>query len=222
MSNEAFDKVIELLQPISVKLDALSAEVATIKSSLVSKDFLEGELRNQKLAFEDEIKNQNEKIQALANDLNDHKLALSDLKRAVDNFLSASDKESDFESVNSAPISPRVKIKKKLIVIGDSIVKHIDVKRICPGEDCLLICIRGARVGDIRRKLYQISSDFEADHLIIVVGANHHSENSMALSGKFKSLLSDAKELFNGSKIHYSGNLPKISDDFVPCTVGLK
>ena len=95
-------------------------------------------------------------------------------------------------------------------------MRHLDLKKLCPGGENILKCIPGARIGTIRRIIRNLAAKYEADHIIIVVGANHHHENSAVLATKVKFLLKEAKELFGESKIHYSAYLPKFSDDWVP------
>ena len=84
--------------------------------------------------------------------------------------------------------------------------------KICPNEDNLLKCVPGARIGTIRKIIQNLAAKYEAEHLIIVVGANHHQEHSLVLSSKAKFLLKEAKEMFAESKIYYSAYLPKFSD----------
>ena len=102
------------------------------------------------------------------------------------------------------------------MIIGDSIVKHIKVNLLCPDEECLLICKPGARINLIRYELTKLATEYDVEHLFIVVGANHSTEHSALMVSKIKSLLTGAKDLFIDSKIHYSGYLPKYNESFLP------
>ena len=199
-----------LLQPLTSSLAEVTSAIGDIKKSLISRDILDDVISNQKAEIDQKLSKSESRIAELEKSLNNQKNLLAQIKKQLDDFQN--------QSTQPPTAFPQIslKIRKKLIVVGDSLVRHLDLKRICPNEDNLLQCIPGARIGTIRRILYKLADKYEADHIVIVVGANHHQEDSHVLSGKARFLLKEAKELFAESKIHYSAYLPKFSDMWIP------
>ena len=164
-------------------------------------------LDRQKIEIDREISATNSKIINLEAKIGEQKTLLEAIQSEV-NAMKCQSTVTDFNL--------GIKTKKKLIVIGDSLIKHLDLNLICPNEDNMKVCLPGARIGIIHRELRKLAMIYDADHIIIVVGTNHHQENSAVLSSKLKFLLKEAKELFADSNIYYSAYLPKFNDTCIP------
>ena len=200
--------VSEVFKSIESALAKVSGELVKIKESLISRDTFDQELVSLKSEIENKISISDSKISALEQALHNQKLIIEAIQTQVTEF------HYQPGAVGSGGAIP--KLEKKLIVVGDSLVKHLDLKKIFPDGDNLLICLPGARIGTIRRKIQKMAAIYDADHIIIVVGANHNSEDSIVLATKIKFLLKESKELFPHSKLHYSAYLPKFSDALIP------
>ena len=142
MDESTLKKLEDLLSPIRSALDKLSADMAAIKMDLVDKNYLKTELEVQKTEINSDICANKGKIQDISDSLEAQKVKIEELRNQI------------------ATAFPEMqKIWKKLIIVGDSLVKWLDVERICPGmaEDCILVCLPGARIGTVRRTFARLA-----------------------------------------------------------------
>ena len=85
---------------------------------------------------------------------------------------------------------------KQTIVIGSSLVKHMDESKI---QNTKVMCKPGGKVKDIAEQVKALPSDVKYDKLVLLAGGNDISENNDLESSKtqYKSLVRDAKTKFN-------------------------
>ena len=142
--------IIEKLKPIEEKIKLFPTKDDLDFMFDAIKDFIKSELELR----DDKIKALEERVFALENT-----------------------KESN---INKPPISnfnSEVKHDQKdvldLLVIGDSLVRHVDVNKINENGTNKLICIPGGKIQDIRRKLIDTNNSFNIQKLVLCVGSNH-------------------------------------------------
>ena len=60
-----------------------------------------------------------------------------------------------------------------MLIIGDSIIKHIDVNRIYPGHTNMKVCLPGARADKVYEKIVELNHKYCYDTVIVHVGSNY-------------------------------------------------
>ena len=122
-----------------------------------------------------------------------------------------------WNEVGHAPIEPQPNEKLDLLVIGDSIVSHLDVDRLNPRGNNKLICKRGGKIEDIRDALMEETSSTKGmSHCIIHVGLNHAPEDPPhLLSAKLLSFLKEVRSNLPETSIHFSSILPKYGTEML-------
>ena len=85
--NDFKQLVLELLNPLTIKLDQLSLDVTELKTSLITRDILNQELGIQKNEIQADISKNNEKIISLETDLKRQKNLIKSLQESLDGFL---------------------------------------------------------------------------------------------------------------------------------------
>ena len=185
------EEVTALLENI---LGPIQESLKTISSCLVSKSDLEKEIADLKLSFETKLKERDDTIQSLKDE------------------LAAQRREQDPPS-----IEPVVEDKKQydLAVFGDSLIRHVDLEKVNPGKENLHCCIPGARCSDIKREMSEFSVSNSAKNIILNVGTNHiPEEGPWTVSHKIKNTLDVAKKLFPEGKLYCNAILPKYGPEF--------
>ena len=109
------------------------------------------------------------------------------------------------------------KEKIDLLVLGDSIVKHVDVEKIKPGGRNKCICIPGGTVHEIRNSLISESKKSEIGTLILNVGSNHVPyESPISISKQIISFCKEIRAVMPNTRLLFSGILPKLDDNLTP------
>ena len=101
------------------------------------------------------------------------------------------------------------KKRDEVIYMGDSIVRKID-RTVCRGrkEKTTTVCLPGARVDDVRKRVGQVMGPGTGGSICVHVGTNDaDKEGTTAIVGKFRALLRELKARRVGN-ILISGILP--------------
>ena len=99
-----------------------------------------------------------------------------------------------------------------LLVIGSSIVKYIDAKKIEKNnpETSETVCIPGGKIPDILKKLDEMKSLYDIRKLIIHVGANHIPQvDPGTLTQNLSNMYSTIRNSLPNTKIYHSAMLPR-------------
>ena len=118
MNKEVLDAINELLKPLLSSLAVLTSDISEIKQSLVSKEILDEEIKIHKDDILLKLEQRDSKIASLEDSLRSQQNLLSSIQKQI----------KDFQNEPSTPYI--VKAKKKVIVIGDSLVRHLNMKTI--------------------------------------------------------------------------------------------
>jgi hypothetical protein len=108
------------------------------------------------------------------------------------------------------------KIEKDLLVIGDSLVRDLDVSVLNPGGDATVSCLPGARPRDVVRKFRQLTTTHRYKRVIVHVGSNLVPKFSRdTCSARIIDCMESIRELAPESKLAYSSVLPKLGDHLI-------
>ena len=202
-------KISDLTVSLHEKLNATIQSVELkYKSELESRDKLISELFEKNDAFSKECTELKEKLKS------------ADRTSPCTSTYNHYERHNipEWNEVSHATIEPPLAPKVDLLVIGDSIVSHLDVDRLNPGGNNKLICKRGCKVEDIRNALMVEAHSTEGlSHCIVHVGSNHAPEDPPhILASKILSLLKEIRMNMPRTAIHFSAILPKYGDDYSP------
>ena len=107
--------------------------------------------------------------------------------------------------------------KVDLLIIGDSIVRHLNPELINPGKINKLLCLPGAQTSEVKRSLIEYSRKFDIDEIVIHTGCNSIPSNSpMDVADEIAFLLRDIESNLPNVRCHVSAILPKISKAWLP------
>ena len=135
------------------------------------------------------------------------------------NKLEKLDKKFELKPVNTetpAKIQEEITVKNKLdvLIIGDSIIKHVDPEKINPGRRNKNICIPGGTLPDIRRALVAESKKNFIECLILNVGTNHLTfESPVSVSEQRANFCKEIRANLPDTRLLFSGILPKLYDE---------
>ena len=102
-----------------------------------------------------------------------------------------------------------------LCLIGDSIVKHIDLEKINPGSINKKLCTPGGKIENAREQLKSVSLNNNVKKLIFCTGTNHiPQEKPLDVAKKLINLIRDAKHNLPDSQIFVSAILPKYGKSY--------
>jgi hypothetical protein len=129
------------------------------------------ELKNYVTIVENQIlRGKSERQQSIE----DLRIKIEHIQQRLDQIDIRSDPEISFDIPPSAKIlcsSLVEKVHKDILLIGDSIIKHIDTKKIS-NKQTDLVCMPGARCDDILNKLAVLLKNTEYDRILLHVGTN--------------------------------------------------
>ena len=123
---------------------------------------------------------------------------------------------------SATPDPDSEKTELDLLVIGSSIMRDVDASRIESRSTtkALTICMPGARINDVRKKITNLHHDHVIKNIIIHVGGNNINKNTThdphPLSNEVIEMLQHTKKIMPETKIHYSAILPGSSDNILP------
>ena len=103
-----------------------------------------------------------------------------------------------------------------MLIIGDSIIKHIDVNRIYPGHTNMKVCLPGARADKVYEKIVELNHKYCYDTVIVHVGSNYiPHKSSNYISRDLITKLEAIQQLLPSTKLHFSEVLPKQTTNFL-------
>ena len=108
-----------------------------------------------------------------------------------------------------------------LLVIGSSIVKYIDAKKIerRNPETSQTICIPGGKCHDILRKLKAMTNSHNVNKMVVHVGANHMPHDSPNdIARHLSNMYREIKTLFPKTLIYDSSMIPRLDNRFLSAT----
>ena len=121
------------------------------------------------------------------------------------------------QAINFLKIDKNSKAKKDLVIIGDSIVKHINMDLVNPGKDNQLFCFKGGNVKTIRKEIIDIDAKLSIKSLVLHVGSNFIPADSPDLvAAQILDLVKEIQIQMPSTKIYISAILPKINADYNP------
>ena len=162
----------------------------------------------------------NSKIKNLENELkqfkSDRVVAIESLKQKI-NSIEAQLHELDLPasppaSASDPPPTAAVKERKDVLIIGDSIIKHLDASSITTKQTDVK-CFPGARCDRILSELSALLKNYEYDHIICHVGTNYIPQHDpQYVSNRILDFLSSVRAIAPLSKVTWSPILPKWND----------
>ena len=161
------------------------------------------ELAKRDAKFESELKIRDDRI--------------SNLEQKMDEIIK---QEKKFPS-SDKPQQPSVYVPQKfqsedraredidVCLIGDSLIRHIDLEKINPNGPNKMLCKPGGKIGDVRDQLKSVSGD-NVKRLILCTGTNHiPSEKPSEIATQLVNLVRDAKLNLPDTQVFVSAILPK-------------
>ena len=109
------------------------------------------------------------------------------------------------------------KIEKDLVLIGDSLIKHVNLDLVNPGKNNELCCFRGATVDTIRKEIIDIDAKFSIKTLVLHVGSNCiPSDLPLSVTAQILDLVDQITVQMPNTKLLVSAILPKINAGYNP------
>ena len=108
----------------------------------------------------------------------------------------------------------------QLLVIGSSIIKHIQANRIEQNSPALTICMPGAKIEHLPRKIFDIKRNHFIKNVILHAGGNninaHTIRNPHVISNRIITTLQDLSTRMPRTQMFYSAILPRTNDTILP------
>ena len=155
---------------------------------------------------------------ALADDTDadglDRDIAVGFIKNNCDNTAAAAASLAD-DSVSAPSLVDDSRENLDLLIIGDSIVKHLDIEKIMPGGKNLLKCIRGARAHVILSNFAELSQKYNFKRVIMHIGTNYiPSKSSTYIRREMMNLMEALQDYRPETYFSFSEILPKLTGDY--------
>ena len=164
------NKVIEIIKgvlaPIVSKLDVLCTK----------NDFetLSSELRSY---YENELSKRDAKISMLEDKITDLNDSVIRQKREIEEMYTKI--SSNIKAMNSKLTEKDApKPLRDLVILGDSMVKHVDVDKVNQGGCNEIFCHPGAHIDKIVTEAKHVHSKYHVEELLLCVGTNHITANN--------------------------------------------
>ena len=203
---ESLESVVtkQALENLPTKAD-LNAELQQLFESVTI--HVGEELLKRDKIFNAELKQRDMRIEALEK-------KMDELQLQNHNIINA---PTESAPVNQPVYSPEVfpagsaqKEDVDVCLIGDSIIKHIELDRINPDGVNEKICKPGGKIEDARKQLKTVVKQKNVKRLILCTGTNHiPEEKPIEVCTKLLNLIIDAKRNMPGTQIFVSAVLPK-------------
>ena len=151
----------------------------------------------------------------------DHENEIKQLKRFKQNSIGELQVKIDKlqQLINDIDITKyskttQPKEKKDILIIGDSIVKHLDPKKISDRQTDIH-CLPGARCDEISAELSELLKKKHYSHIFLHTGTNYIPQHDPRyISNKILDFLSHVRKLAPTSNVSWSSILPKYDDSF--------
>lgn len=207
-----------ILTPVNAKLDNLL-------ESLALKSDIDGLIKSIEHKFLKELEEKDKQISALQDDvadLNNKNLDMTTKLQQQDTRISNLEHKLDDANLgerNAVVTELPVKESADYLLLGDSIVKHLDTDRMFVGSKSVLSCNPGADVNAVRDVFdsdEQINKhDFK--NIILHVGSNNAPrDNPHKVSSQIIKLVNHIKSKSPKSNVYVSAVLPKVGLSFFP------
>ena len=109
---------------------------------------------------------------------------------------------------------------RDLVIVGDSLVKHIDVDRVNQGGCNELFSHPGAKIDKILAEVKNCLKKFDMEEILLCVGTNHirkkNSEDPDAVIAKLMGMVEQIRWNAPNTRVYLTGILPKFNDSFTP------
>ena len=203
----------------------LSDSIKSLATSLERKiDDLESKIDRMYSVFSEEMLIRDEKISVLTEKVHTLQETIEKEKKYHSTEIqSLKERISKLETTRNMNKPEEKKELADLVIVGDSMIKHIDVNKVNPGGFNELFLIPGGKINDIHREIRDISKKFDLSELLISAGCNEipqHPKNDWwpdEVLQKITHLLRSVKmNMPVGTQIYYSALLPKWDDSYLP------
>lgn len=169
--------------------------VETLERALKSKDgeieTLSAKLRDVEKSFADEIKQRD--------------VVITELSSKIDNLVQSTATDSND--------TEQEKQEHDLLIIGDSIIRHVDGNAVNPGGETTVECLPGARTDEVIDKFRELSKVNSYKKIVVHVGSNMIPKfTRQHTADKIVECLETVRKLSPNSKLAYSFILPKEGD----------
>ena len=105
-------------------------------------------------------------------------------------------------------------------MVGDSIIKHVNVDKVNQGGCNELFSFPGAKIDKILSEIKICNQKFDIEELLVCVGTNHISkenpESPETVVEKLLGMISQIRLNMPNTKLYVTGLLPKFHDGFNP------
>ena len=167
-----------LLAPIQKQIDAVQSilkdELAKIPLKI--EEALHSVVKNWTEKFEIELRKRDERIEKLEEKIASLSQSEIPTPKAELDIVDFPRDVKPFEKSSDAR-----KSEKEVILVGDSIVKHVDMERLIGSKNSHLEPHIGFDVVQIRNKLVDIDSEYTAKKLVVHVGTNSIPRDSTSV-----------------------------------------
>ena len=219
-------------------LELIQEKLATLTEtieSLATKDDISSLINNVELKFAEDLLERDKKIMELEDKLNqlsdqryddlefakrlsdklidlENKLANSEAKRETVREFVQFESDSSFDGTEDIENEKVIKEPLDMLIISDSIGRHLNVDLINPGGKNKLICRPGAMIEEIQNALINIESQYDIATLVIHVMTNHIPDEEPAeIAKEMLEFLDDIKLNMPNTNVFVSLVLPKIN-----------
>ena len=204
--NKIYSIIKEALVPFTDKLD-----------QLCTKNDLDQLCSKLQTHYESELSKRDEKLREMDDRLN----ALQDLVMRQKTVIENMEKNilSNANKTNvKVPKSEIIKPLRDLVVVGDSLIKHVNVDKVNQGGCNEIFCHPGAKIEHILDEVKKCQHKFDIEELLLCVGTNHINERKTespdTILAKLIEMIKQIKQSAPNTRLYVTGILPKFSDAF--------
>ena len=227
-----------ILGPIEEKLSSLSITIEnlatkddiqnflTIVEANLEKELLERDkkifeleekiniINNQRIDDLEYSKRLNEKLVNLENGLTEWKNKFENQIQEIS--ANMPEDESDDDDDDDGHDSENNLQPLDLLIVSDSICKHVDTNLVNPGKPSKLICRPGAKIPEIKEALIGVQSQYQVSKLVIHAMTNHiPNETPNEISEKMLNFIDEVRQNMPKTQIFVSLVLPKYDNSFL-------
>ena len=193
--SQALEKRLEILERSMKKKDD---EICELKSSL----------RSIEQKFDIELKERDAVITDLFSKIEELDSKNQPVSDEIGNDIELA--ETTLEPVE---VEAPVKVEHDLLVLGDSLIRHVKPELINPGGDTTIECLPGARPEGLIEKFQEICQTNSYKRIILHAGTNLVPKFSpVTVADKIVDALEKIRTLSPQSKVTFSALLPKEGD----------
>ena len=169
--------------------------------------------RQKMCRLEDEIKKVDKRIMELIRDnltqSNTNLLTKENNNTRVSNIGDKSLGADEEKKQTEKNIINSKRDRLKLLIIGDSIVRFIDAKKITNHRNSETISISGGKIENIPERINELASKYDIENIIFHIGTNHiPRENPDDVTLKLINLLEETQRKLPNTRLHFSAILP--------------